>query len=91
MGRPPRKGMTEEQLSAPIVLLALGVTGWALVIELMATLVDKKLLTRKRVRGMLIEAANGVQELIDLGDHPVLQISLSILTGELDGWEPPAK
>jgi hypothetical protein len=38
---------------------------------------------------VLIEATNGVQELVDLGDHAVLQVSLSILRGELDLWESP--
>jgi hypothetical protein len=89
VGRAPRRVQPEEQLTAPIVLTALGVTGWALTINLMATLEEKKLLSRKRLRGVLIEATNGVQELVDLGDHAVLQVSLSILRGELDLWESP--
>jgi hypothetical protein len=91
MARLPPSKLTDQERHALLVLVALGTCGWSIVVELLLALERRKLLTHRQGRRVVAGAANAVQELIDIGGHPVLDVALAILRGEIDGWEPPAE
>ncbi len=68
------------------IVVAMGVSAWALVVETLITLVDQKALPAKDAKKLMQRAVAMLQDTPELRDHPAVIVAIASLTDFLDGW-----
>lgn len=86
MGRPPNRVRPSKEEVAFLTLVSMGVAGWSLVIELLITLEQKKILSDRKCRRLIEGASVGLKAMDDLSPHPGITVARSLLEGQIEGW-----
>ena len=81
----PSRESTPDEMSV-LTIAAVGAASWAIVIELMIVLEERKILSDKRFRRVFQGAAATLEALEDIGPHPVIDVAHALILGHLDGW-----
>ena len=89
MGRPPLNQLAKPTRAeaAFLSLMAMGVCGWSLAIETLIVLERKKIISDKQSRKIITGAAAGLKAMDDMSPHPVIQLAVSLMEGQLEGWD----
>jgi hypothetical protein len=89
MGRPPRNHLAKptREEAAFLSLMAMGVCGWSLVIEALIVLERKKIISDKQCRKIIIGAAAGLKGMDERSPHPIIQLAVSLMEGQVEGWD----
>jgi hypothetical protein len=99
MGRPPkvvngqptaRPKPTKEELGF-LTLVSAGVVAWALSVEMLIALEKKGVFTDRRCRRIIAGAADALQAMEDGEDDPIIKVAISLLDGQLAGWNRATK